>query len=139
MTAPMLDHINIRTARLAESIAFYGGMIGLDMRLPPTREDMLHGAYGCDGAGSPVVHLVSTDRVVEGADPVRGAAQRGMIDHFALRAAGPDDYAARLSEAGLAYERMDVPMIGMHLIFVRDPNGIMVELGFPLADRETDR
>ena len=57
-----------------------------------------------------------------------------MIDHFALRCEGPpDDYAARLDAADLGYERADVPAIGLHLMFVRDPNGIMIELGFPLA------
>lgn len=138
MTTPMLDHINIRTAKLAESIDFYGGAIGLRMAPPPTLSDMDRGAYGHDAAGHPVLHLVATDHYVDGSGPVRGAAQPGMIDHFALSAADPEAYATRLSEAGLSFERMDVPMIGRHLIFVRDPNGIMVELGFPLAE-EQDR
>ena len=73
-------------------------------------------------------------RVAEGVEPVRGSAQRGMIDHLALRAADPESYAARLAAAGLAFDRMDVPEIDRHLIFVRDPNGILVELGFPLGD-----
>ena len=72
---------------------------------------------------------------MEGGGAVRGAAQRGMIDHFALRCSGdPDAYAARLSSAGEPFDRMEVAQIGMHLIFVRDPNGVMVELGFPLTD-----
>lgn len=134
MTAPMLDHINIRTAKLVESIDFYGRVLGLRMRPPPMTSDLQLGAYGCDEAGNPIVHLIATERLVKGSEPVRGVAQRGMIDHFALRCVDPESYVARLSEAGLAFDRMDVPAIAMHLIFVRDPNGIMVELGFPLAD-----
>jgi len=129
-----LDHVNIRTAKLAESIDFYGRVLGLRMTPPPMMADLSQGAYACDDEGHPVVHLVGTDRQVEGSEPVRGAAQRGMIDHFALRCEDRERYAARLAEAGLAFDRMDVQAIGMHLIFVRDPNGIMVELGFPLAD-----
>ncbi|WP_454882536.1 VOC family protein [Sphingomonas oryzagri] len=135
MTALQLDHVNIRTARLADCVHFYGSMLGLRMQPPPMAEDTSKGAYACNAAGHPIVHLVGTDVVVEGDGAVRGAAQRGMIDHFALRFSGdPDDYAARLSAAGAAFDRMDVRQIGMHLIFVRDPNGVMVELGFPLID-----
>lgn len=134
MSVSRLDHVNIRTARLAESIAFYGEVLGLEMVPPPMTTDMTRGAYACDDDGYPVVHLVGTDRLVEGGGAVRGAAQAGMIDHFALRCAGPETYVARLEASGLAFEQSDVPQIGMHLIFVRDPNGVLVELGFPLAE-----
>jgi catechol 2,3-dioxygenase-like lactoylglutathione lyase family enzyme len=134
MTAMRLDHVNIRTARLPDCIRFYGAVLDLQVQPPPMADDMSKSAYACDDSGHPIVHLVGTDIVVEGDGAVRGAAQRGMIDHFALRFAGdPEKYAERLSAAGEAFDRMDVPQIGMHLIFVRDPNGVMVELGFPLA------
>jgi len=135
MAALRLDHVNIRTGRLAESIAFYGDLLGLRIVPPPMSDDLSRGAYACDAQGHPVVHLVGADRVLPGSEPVRGAAQRGMIDHYALRCEGsPEVYAGRLDAAGHPYERADIPAIGMHLMFVRDPNGIMVELGFPLAD-----
>lgn len=56
-----------------------------------------------------------------------------MIDHLALRCTDPEPYLARLIEAGLAFERRCVPQIGMDLIFVRDPNDVLVELGFAMA------
>src|SRR5690606_21738674 len=128
MSVRRLDHINIRTARLAQSIAFYRDGIGMAVKPPPPYSDLSRGAScdGCDGVA--VVPLVRTGRGVPGADPVRGAAQRSMIDHFALRCEGsPEEYRARLDALGLDYQAMDVPMIGRHLIFVRDPNGVMVE------------
>ncbi|MBA2933718.1 glyoxalase [Sphingomonas sp. CGMCC 1.13654] len=135
MTALQLDHVNIRTARLADCVHFYGSVLGLRVQPPPMADDTSNGAYVCDATGHPVVHLVGTDIVVDGNGTVRGAAQRGMIDHFALRCSGdPAPYAERLVAAGETFDRMDVTQIGMHLIFVRDPNGVMVELGFPLAD-----
>ncbi|MFA5495699.1 MAG: VOC family protein [Porticoccaceae bacterium] len=128
-----LDHINIRTARLGESIDFYRDVIGMVVRPPPMAADLAMAAYCHDQDGVPIIHLVATDNEVRGAEPLRGAAQRGMIDHFALDCEGlPADYVARLQARGLAFEAMDVPMIDRHLIFVRDPNGILVELGFPL-------
>jgi catechol 2,3-dioxygenase-like lactoylglutathione lyase family enzyme len=134
MAALALDHVNIRTARLAESIGFYGEVLGLSIVPPPMSDDFSRGAYACDATGRPVVHLVSTERFIPGNGAVRGAAQPGMIDHFALRCDGsPEAYAERLDTAGLHYDRADVAPIGMHLMFIRDPNGIMVELSFPLA------
>lgn len=137
MSALQLDHINIRTAKLAESIRFYGEILALDMRPPPMVTDMTRGAYACDARGTAIVHLVGTQEVIESGGPVRGKAQRGMIDHFALRCAGdPESYVARLDAHGRPFNRLTVPEIGMHLIFVSDPNDVLVELGFPLP--ETD-
>jgi catechol 2,3-dioxygenase-like lactoylglutathione lyase family enzyme len=133
MAISRLDHVNIRTRRLADSVAFYGGVLGMTMTPPPSATDLSKGAYACDASGLPIVHLVGADIEVPGNDPVRGAAQRGMIDHFALRGDDPAGLADRLTRHGSAFNRMDVPMIGMHLIFVRDPNGVMVEIGFPLS------
>ena len=132
MTAIRLDHVNIRTRRVAESIAFYGEGLGLTIKPPPGTTDMSLGAYAYDASGIPIVHLVGTEHEAESAAPVRGSAQFGMIDHFALRCDAPEPYAERLTRLGYDFTRRDVPLIGMHLIFVRDPNGVLVELGFPL-------
>jgi len=127
-----LDHINIRTARLDESIAFYRDVLGLRMVPPPMCTDMHAAAWGRNGADQAVIHLVAADREIAGGGAVRGAAQRGMIDHFALRCADRAAHIARLQDSGLPFDQADVPAIGMHLIFVRDPNGILVELAFAL-------
>ncbi|WP_068073416.1 VOC family protein [Novosphingobium lentum] len=127
-----LDHINIRTAKLDASIAFYGEVLGLRMEPPPMCADMRAAAWGRDSAGQAVVHLVAAEHEIESGGPVRGAAQRGMIDHFALRCDDRASHIARLERAGLAFEQTEVPAIGLQLVFVRDPNGILVELGFAL-------
>lgn len=44
MTVLQLDHVNIRTSRLADCIDFYGQILGLRMIPPPTQADMMHGA-----------------------------------------------------------------------------------------------
>jgi len=127
-----LDHVNIRTARLGACVDFYGNMLGLTMTPPPMATDMTKGAYGRDHSGAAIVHLVATDWVVESADPVRGAAQRGMIDHFALRCVDQPAFIARLAAHDCQFSRLDVADIGLSLIFVRDPNGVLIELAFPL-------
>ncbi|ALR20892.1 MULTISPECIES: VOC family protein [Sphingobium] len=132
MAAVQLDHVNIRTARLAECVEFYGNVLGLTIAPPPMASDLTRGAYVLDERGAAIVHLIGTDKVIEGSEPVRGAAQRGMIDHFALRGVDPEAYVERLTAHGCDFTRQDVPAIAMHLIFVRDPNDVMVELSFPL-------
>ncbi len=128
-----LDHVNIRTVRLADSIAFYGDVLGFAVVPPPMTTDMTKGAYVQDDEGHPVVHLVASDAVPDAPGPVRGKAMRGMVDHFALRCEDAEAYEARLEQSGLEYSSMDVPQIASRLIFVRDPNEVMVELSFPLT------
>lgn len=133
MTGMRLDHVNIRTARLADSIAFYGDVLGFVVVPPPMTTDMTKGAYVQDSAGHPIVHLVGSEAVPDAPGPVRGKAMRGMVDHFALRCDDAAAYEARLERAGLDFTTMDVPQIASRLLFVRDPNEVMVELSFPLA------
>lgn len=127
-----LDHVNIRSACLPESIVFYRDLLGMDVRPPPMTDDMTRGAYVHDASGRAIVHLVATDKFVDGAEPVRGAAQRGMIDHFALHCSGHADFIARLSERGAEFSQQEVAVLSMTLIFIRDPNGVLIELNFPL-------
>jgi catechol 2,3-dioxygenase-like lactoylglutathione lyase family enzyme len=132
MTKCRLDHVNIRTACLQDTIAFYRDGLGLTLVPPPLQSDMTRGAYAQDDSGMPIVHLVAAEAVAGAPGPVRGKAMRGMVDHFALRRDDHDACEARLTRYGLSFEKMTVPEIEARLIFVRDPNEVMVELNFPL-------
>jgi catechol 2,3-dioxygenase-like lactoylglutathione lyase family enzyme len=136
MTIQALDHVNIRTAKLIESITFYADVLGLKVVPPPMVADTSLGAYCLDQNGNAVVHLVAAAEIVVGAEPVRGAAQTGMIDHFALKCSGDSSpLKQQLTKKGLAFETMDVGALGLQLVFVRDPNGILIELNFPLLQQ----
>lgn len=128
-----LDHVNICTARYAESLAFYGEVLGLDVRTPPMAANMSGGAWAYDARGCAVLHLVATSHAQPGEPAVRGTARPGMIDHFALRCDELRPIRAALEARGLPYDLLEVPQIGSLLLFVRDPNGIMVELNSPLT------
>jgi catechol 2,3-dioxygenase-like lactoylglutathione lyase family enzyme len=125
--------VNICTTRLQDCIKFYGETLGLTIKHPPMSSDFSMGAYAYDEQDIPVIHLVAADREADSVEPIRGAAQRGMIDHFALRCDDPDALIERLTAHGHEFSRMDVPIISRNLIFVRDPNGVMVELSSPMA------
>jgi catechol 2,3-dioxygenase-like lactoylglutathione lyase family enzyme len=129
-----LDHVNIPTARLAESISFYRDVLGLSLGPSPMAQDMSAGAWAFDERGIAVVHLSGTRSESAAADPVRGVAQRGVIDHFALRYDELDSVHSAIEDRGLPFEMFDAPQLGIRLLFVRDPNGVMVELSAPLQE-----
>lgn len=60
----------------------------------------------------------------------------GALDHVAFFATGLADMLSRLDKLGIDARRQDVPGIGLHQIFLDDPNGIVVELNYPFAEKQ---
>jgi hypothetical protein len=54
----------------------------------------------------------------------------GSFDHVAFNATDYDGTIAKLEERGLDYGHAFVPDIPLRQIFVKDPNGVTVELNF---------
>jgi hypothetical protein len=65
------------------------------------------------------------------AEKLRGS---GALDHVAFFATGLKEMLQRLQAKGIEPRRRDVPGIGLHQLFLDDPNGIVVELNYPLAE-----
>jgi len=117
-----VDHINIGTERLAETVAFFRDVLGL---VEGFRPDFPFGGawlYAGDGA---VVHLVDLPK---GKRPSSEAA----LDHFAFAIDDWDDAVARLTRAGVEHRATDVPGAPIKQIFLRDPNGVNIELNYRL-------
>jgi catechol 2,3-dioxygenase-like lactoylglutathione lyase family enzyme len=120
MTVRGVDHINIGTHRLDETVAFFRDAIGLTIGWRPN--------FGVGGAwlyagDNAVVHLVD---LAEGKLPSDQAA----LDHFAFRIDDYDAAVARLDAAGVRYRAMDVPDAPIKQVFLRDPNGVNIELNY---------
>jgi catechol 2,3-dioxygenase-like lactoylglutathione lyase family enzyme len=113
-----LNHANISTTKLAETVAFFTEILG--MRVGPRP------AFGFDGAwlyvgDQPVVHLVE-----------RGQAKpEGALDHVAFTVGDFDAALARLKRLGIPYDASDIPSNFGRQCFVRDPNGVRIELTEP--------
>jgi catechol 2,3-dioxygenase-like lactoylglutathione lyase family enzyme len=115
-----LDHVNISTAKLAETRAFFIEVLGLEEGWrPPFPFD---GAWLYAG-GRDVVHLaeVSGER-----QPSRAAA----LDHFAFEIDDFDDARQRLDAAGIAYRASESPAGGIRQLFLTELNGATVELNW---------
>lgn len=115
-----LDHINIDTSCPDDTIAFYTDVLGLENR-PQDRPD-----FGFPGAwlflgDRAVVHLNFID------DDGR-AANRSAFNHIAFEGSDYDATVAMLEQRGLKYRSAERPEIALKQLFVKDPNGVAVEI-----------
>ena len=133
MAIKAIDHVNIRTAKLAESIAFYRDALGMDVQPGPGEKDMDRFAWVYAGDGRPVVHLNiaddSSDFLGEGRD-WEGVSGSARVHHVAFDCDEYDALRARLEASGFALRFNEVAVIDLRQIFVYDPNDILVELNF---------
>jgi catechol 2,3-dioxygenase-like lactoylglutathione lyase family enzyme len=122
-----LDHVNVRTARLAEMTTFYSTVLGLAPgERPPFRFD---GAWLYAPDGRAAVHLVAV--------PTAPAAGEPRIEHFAFRAEGLADFLAHLRGLDVAYRISVVPDLDLRQVNIHDPDGNHIEVSFP-AEEQAD-
>lgn len=115
-----LDHINIRTADLAGTRAFFTGVLGLTEGWRPPFPFPGAWLYAGD---KDVVHLVEVGTA--------GAASEGSsLDHFAFDISDYDEALRRVEATGLSFRATTTPGGSVRQIFVRDLNGVTIELNW---------
>ena len=124
MPAIDLDHVTIVSRDLAASRDFYIGLLGLE-------EADFRPNFSFDGAWlklgtRAVVHLMVVDR--GGPQPTTQP-----FDHFAMRARDLAGMRGRLRARGLEFHEQTVPGGALAQIFIKDPDGVRVELTFDVA------
>jgi catechol 2,3-dioxygenase-like lactoylglutathione lyase family enzyme len=115
-----LDHINIGTARLEETCRFFADCMDLK---PGYRPDFPFGGAWLYHGDQAVVHIV------EKAADMRPSAE-AALDHFAFAAHGYDETVARLKDKAIGFAAIAVPGTRIRQLFLRDPNGVNIELNF---------
>jgi catechol 2,3-dioxygenase-like lactoylglutathione lyase family enzyme len=131
---PALDHINVQTMRLAETVDFYRQVIGLEVRDPPGLDPKLVQWMHAED-GHAIVHI-STVGSLLGEAPAdifdkTGGGKTGAVHHVALNCWGHDAMVSRIEARGLAYRLNYVAVVDLKQIFVEDPNGVLLELNYP--------
>ena len=121
----VLDHFNIRTRKLAETVRFYEDVLGLQKGARP---DFAFPGAWMYSEGRPVVHLVDISATDELQKP-----DSGVVHHVAFVSRGFAGMKQRLHSRGMEYEARQVPGGELWQIFVRDPNGVMIELNYEAA------
>jgi catechol 2,3-dioxygenase-like lactoylglutathione lyase family enzyme len=139
-----LNHYSIRTLDLAACERFYCGLLGLAVGPRPPFPFPGLWLYAGDTAvwANAAVHIIGIDRNdPEGLKAYLGDRDEaslqgtGTIDHVAFFAKGLGETLERLRAAGMAARERTVPLLGLHQVFVDDPNGVVVELNFPAAEK----
>lgn len=123
-----LLHVAIKTADLAQTVAFYTQVLGLREAARPD--------FGFPGAwlavptpvGEAVFHIYA-------GGPALGPSGRvGMgtevIDHVSITAVGWNAFRARFEQFGLPWREFLIPNTTYWQLFVYDPSGVQLELTF---------
>jgi catechol 2,3-dioxygenase-like lactoylglutathione lyase family enzyme len=128
MSVGMLDHFNIRTRQLDDTVRFYEDILGLQNGDRPNFN--FPGAW-MYSEGRPVVHLVDISPTTEPQKP-----DSGVVHHVAFASRDFNGMKRRLQSKGMAFDTRQVPGGELWQIFIRDPNGVMIELNYDAAKEQ---
>jgi catechol 2,3-dioxygenase-like lactoylglutathione lyase family enzyme len=155
MEIKRIDHYSIRTRDVEASRKFYTEVIGLAVGprppfpfpglwlysgQPPADLEHASGNYG-------VVHVMGVDAgdpqglidTLGYVDPETLQGGTGALDHVALLVAGRESLVERCRRNEVKYFERTVPTLGLHQIFLKDPNGVIIELNFPASEAPKER
>jgi catechol 2,3-dioxygenase-like lactoylglutathione lyase family enzyme len=139
-----LNHFSIRTLDLEGTRTFYERVLGLTNGPRPDFPFPGHWMYRGDHGdiANAVVHLIGMDpndpvglkKYLGDRDPssLRGT---GAVDHIAFFATGLAQMQQHLKAIGVQARERTVPNIGLHQLFLDDPNGVVIELNYPAAEQ----
>jgi catechol 2,3-dioxygenase-like lactoylglutathione lyase family enzyme len=122
MAVDALQHINIRATDVERTREFYVRVLGLRVG---DRPPFLSTGYWLYLGAEPVIHLVQKT-----SEEPPSAANTGAIDHIAFRGIDLDATRRTLADEGLAFREAFVPRDNSVQLFVRDPDGVSIELNF---------
>ncbi len=123
MAIAAIDHYTILTKDLDATRHFYCNVLGLTEGWRPPFS--FPGIWLYAG-GHPIVHVIAGREFQAGGT--------GAVDHLAFLGAGdPDDVAKRIKAAGVQVSARVVPGTKIRQLFCTDPNGVRLELNFPMG------
>jgi len=119
-----MNHFTVIAEDEAKSLAFYVGLLGL--QVGPRPELGFPGAWLYAGGPQAVLHMY-----FERPMPSQRA---GVIDHMAFSAQNLRAVKARFDASGTKYDLRQQPGAGTWQLFCFDPNGAKVELDFDASE-----
>jgi catechol 2,3-dioxygenase-like lactoylglutathione lyase family enzyme len=125
MSVGVLDHYNVSTRKLAETVRFYEDVLGLKNGPRPPFD--FPGAW-LYSEGHPVLHLNDISPTDKQQRP-----DSGVIDHVAFGSRGFDAMKQHLTSKGIPFRVNQVPNSRRWQIFLDDPNNVVIELNFDVA------
>jgi catechol 2,3-dioxygenase-like lactoylglutathione lyase family enzyme len=123
-----LDHCLIVTNKLRATRDFFVDAIGLTEGSRPFTDN----GYWLYHDGVSVLHLAGSN---EGESAiVTDPRSKVGFDHLAFRATGYQVMCENFAKHQVPFSERSVPHLQEHQVFVQDPNGVKIELNFPLSE-----
>lgn len=141
-----LNHFSIRTTDLESTRKFYEEVLRLKVGPRPNFAFPGLWIYAGDTSNSynAMVHIIGIDRNdPEGLKKYLGdraesaLSGSGALDHVAFFATDLAGMQAHLKGLGITPRERTVPNLGLHQLFLDDPNGIVIELNYPADEKTT--
>jgi len=144
MAIRRLEHYNIRTTKFDETVRFYVDVLGMRADRPPMAPADFPSSWIFDAQGIAAIHLTPVDpadpeksyAIVSqyrgGPDPEDPPAFRGSgaVDHVAFECDSYDQMMDKIKARQIPHITHDVMQINLRQVFIKDPNGVTVELNF---------
>ncbi|MEY3379675.1 MAG: hypothetical protein RL468_273 [Pseudomonadota bacterium] len=140
-----LNHFSVRTTDLKATRKFYEDVLGLKVGPRPNFSFPGLWMYAGDMSNpyNAVAHIIGIDpkdpaglRGYLGERDQKTLKGSGALDHVAFFAKGLNQMMAHLKSLGIEPRTRSVPNLGLHQIFLDDPNGIVIELNYPASEKE---
>jgi catechol 2,3-dioxygenase-like lactoylglutathione lyase family enzyme len=146
MDIKRVDHYSIRTLDLEAARRFYTEVIGLKEGPRPPFDFPGYWLY----SGEPPADLSNAAKnygLVHLMGPAKGLTEylgdrdaaslkggTGPLDHVAFAATGRDAMVERCERNKVEFFERDVPLLGIRQMFVKDPDGVTIELNYPASE-----
>lgn len=137
MALQYLEHYLVQASDIGKTVDWYERV--LQLRRGPTpdfgfpvqwmyigEKDVLHITHG--GAKA------SNNRKAYLGQQSQAANGTGVIDHVAFRSSGLPEMLDHLRRTGVEFKERQVDDQGLYQLFLFDPNGVKVELNFPVEE-----
>jgi len=129
MGVGMLDHYNVSTRNLDDTVRFYRDVLGF-VNGPRPPFDFPGAWLSGDGHRVLLLNDISpTDK------PQR--PDSGVIDHIAFGSRGFEAMKRHLARQGIGFRVNEVPNSTRRQIFLTDPNNVLIELNYDVAKEAT--
>ena len=127
-----LNHFFVRAGDLEATRQFYIDVLGFEV-MP--RPDFPFPGYWMGVNGSIQVHvgpsnIPNRQAYYLGTADDAADGQSGVIDHVAFLADDPAAFVERFKARGIEFRPRHLPESKLFQLFIRDPNGVMIELNF---------
>ena len=138
MPVTELNHYFVRANDLERTKDFYCEVLGFEV-MP--RPDFPFPGYWLGVNGKIQVHMgphgiPDAGRFYLGTTPQSATDSSGVVDHIAFLATDPEGFSKRFASLGIKPRNRYFPEFRLYQSFIRDPNGLMIELNFHGIDTE---